>query len=80
MVGVGGNRARSSGAVQKGQASFDGVMEPEFVAGACLDAMREERFLVLPHPEVETYFQRKANDYDRWLRGMRRFRNQLSGN
>ena len=77
---IGGNRARSSGAVQKGQASFDGVLEPEFVAGACLDAMREERFLVLPHPEVETYFQRKANDYDRWLRGMRRFRNQLSGN
>jgi NAD(P)-dependent dehydrogenase (short-subunit alcohol dehydrogenase family) len=77
---IGGSRARASGAVQKGQASFDGVLEPEFVADACLDAMREERFLVLPHPEVETYFQRKANDYDRWLRGMRRFREQLSGN
>ena len=41
--------------------------------------MREERFLVLPHPEVHTYFQRKASDYDRWLRGMRRFRERLIG-
>jgi hypothetical protein len=49
------------------------------VATACLDAMANERFLVLPHPEVETYFQRKANDYDRWLNGMRRFRRRLLG-
>ncbi|MDA1075988.1 MAG: SDR family NAD(P)-dependent oxidoreductase [Proteobacteria bacterium] len=62
-----------------GQASFDGVLEADAVALACLDAMREERFLVLPHPEVETYFQRKANDYDRWLHGMRRFRDRLKG-
>ena len=34
----------------------------------------EERFLVLPHPEVLDYFRRKADDYDRWLRGMRRLR------
>ena len=34
--------------------------------------MAEERFLILPHPEVAEYFRRKAGDYDRWLRGMRR--------
>jgi len=68
---------RRPGGASKGQASFDGVLEPEPVADACLDAIREERFLVLPHPEVETYFQRKANDYDRWLRGMRRFRERI---
>ena len=39
--------------------------------------LREERFLVLPHPDVLTYFQRKASDYDRWLGGMRRFRRRL---
>jgi short-subunit dehydrogenase len=61
------------------QAAGDGVLEPEFVADACLDAIRDERFLVLPHPEVLTYFQRKANDYDRWLSGMRRFRRKLRG-
>jgi len=32
----------------------------------------EERFLILPHPEVAKYFQNKANDYERWLRGMRK--------
>ncbi|MBV1877883.1 MAG: SDR family oxidoreductase [Pseudomonadales bacterium] len=60
------------------QASGDGVLEPEFVADACIDAMANNRFLVLPHPEVATYFQRKAMDYDRWLDGMRRFRNKLA--
>jgi NAD(P)-dependent dehydrogenase (short-subunit alcohol dehydrogenase family) len=48
------------------------VVEPEFVAGVVVDAIREERFLVLPHPEVLTFFQRKTSDYDRWLNGMRR--------
>ena len=64
----------------KTQASFDGVLEPEVVADACIEAVREERFLVLPHPEVATYFQRKANDYDRWLGGMRRFRDRITNN
>lgn len=48
------------------------ALEPEDVAGAVVKAIEEERFLILPHPEVAEYFQRKANDYDRWLRGMRR--------
>ncbi|MEQ8693517.1 MAG: SDR family oxidoreductase [Pseudomonadales bacterium] len=60
-----------------GQASQDGVLEPDAVADECIDAVISERFLVLPHPEVETYFQRKANDYDRWLKGMRRFKERL---
>ncbi len=61
------------------QAALDGVLEADTVARQCVDAMREERFLVLPHPEVATYFQRKATDYDRWLDGMRRFRRRLFG-
>ncbi len=71
--------AAKSGRSNTRQAAGDGILEPEFVAEACVDAMREERFLVLPHPEVATYFQRKANDYDRWLGGMRRFRQRLLG-
>jgi NAD(P)-dependent dehydrogenase (short-subunit alcohol dehydrogenase family) len=49
-----------------------GVLEPEDVAEAVVEGLREERFLILTHPEVSDYFQRKAGDYDRWLAGMRR--------
>ena len=37
------------------------------------------KFLILPHPEVAEYFRRKAQDYDRWLRGMRRLQRQVRG-
>ena len=55
-----------------------GVVEPEEVAAAALKAIAAERFLVLPHPEVLTFFQRKAADYDRWLAGMRRLQARLA--
>jgi NAD(P)-dependent dehydrogenase (short-subunit alcohol dehydrogenase family) len=54
-----------------------GAVTPEAVANEVMNAIREERFLVLPHPEVLTFMQRKAADYDRWLRGMRRLRQQV---
>ncbi len=60
-----------------GAASVDGVLQPADVALACLDALREERFWVLPHPEVAEYHRRKATDIDRWLTGMRRFQDRL---
>lgn len=72
-----GPRKGDSDKAKGRQAAGDGVLEPEEVATACIDAMREGRFLVLPHPEVATYFERKATDYDRWLRGMRRLRNRI---
>ena len=49
-----------------------GILEPEEVAEVVVEGLRDERFLILPHPEVASYFQRKAGDYDRWLAGMRR--------
>jgi NAD(P)-dependent dehydrogenase (short-subunit alcohol dehydrogenase family) len=48
------------------------VLEPEDVATAVVEGLREERFLILPHPEVLEFFRHKASDYDRWLSGMRR--------
>ena len=48
------------------------VLEPEEVADAVVAAIEREQFLILPHPEVLTFFQRKALDYERWLAGMRR--------
>jgi NAD(P)-dependent dehydrogenase (short-subunit alcohol dehydrogenase family) len=53
---------------------LDGSVSPEQVADDVIAAMRDERFLVLPHPEVHDYMQRKAADVDRWLGGMRRLR------
>ncbi|MGH7763006.1 MAG: SDR family oxidoreductase [Candidatus Dormibacteraceae bacterium] len=50
------------------------AIEPEQAAEAVVAGIREERFLILPHPEVGEYFRRKAEDYDRWLKGMRRLR------
>ncbi len=53
------------------------VLEPEQVAQVVVDGLAAEQFLILPHPEVLGYFQRKANDYDRWIRGMRRLQTQV---
>jgi NAD(P)-dependent dehydrogenase (short-subunit alcohol dehydrogenase family) len=59
---------------QLGDGATDGIVEPEYVADVVTAAMRDGRFLILPHPEVQTYVERKAADPDRWLRGMRRLR------
>jgi NAD(P)-dependent dehydrogenase (short-subunit alcohol dehydrogenase family) len=60
-------------------AATGAVLEPEEVAGAVVEALREERFLVLPHPEVLEFFRRKGADYDRWLQGMRRLQAAVTG-
>jgi hypothetical protein len=57
----------------------EGAVAPEAVADEVVRAMRDERFLVLPHPEVLTFMQRKTADYDRWLGGMRRLRAKVMG-
>ena len=57
----------------------DGIVSSEYVAECVLDGIREQRFLVLPHPRVSEYVQRKAVDHDRWIGGMRRFRRRLNG-
>jgi NAD(P)-dependent dehydrogenase (short-subunit alcohol dehydrogenase family) len=56
-----------------------GVLQPEEVADAVVRGVRDETFLILPHPEVKEYFQRKANDYDRWIGGMRRLQARVRG-
>lgn len=60
-------------------ASADGVLSPADVAAAAVAGLAENRFLILPHPRVATYFERKALDYERWLGGMRKFRRSLQG-
>ncbi len=53
-------------------AGVDGMLEPEAVAQMVVEALAEERFLILPHPRVMELMQRKTGDYERWRRGMRR--------
>lgn len=55
-----------------------GAIEPEAVAEAVVQGLRAESFLILPHPEVLTHFQRKAGDYDRWLGGMRKLQRRIA--
>ena len=60
-----------------GVAGLDGMMEPEELCDSVIETLAEERFLVLPHPEVLTYMQRKTADYDRWISGMKRLQAQF---
>ena len=55
------------------------VLEPEDVAGEVVEAIRAERFLILPHAEVGEFLRRKGDDHDRWLAGMRRLQAQVMG-
>ena len=64
---------------EAGVASVDGMIEPEQLAQCVVETMREEEFLILPHPEVTEYMRRKTSDYDRWLRGMRRMKHDMGG-
>ena len=58
----------------------DGILSAEEVADCIVDGMLEGRFMILTHPQVTTYFQRKAGDHDRWIGGMRKFRRSLQPN
>ncbi len=60
-------------------ARVDGVMQPAEVARIVIEAMAEERFLILSHPTVAEYELRKAANRDRWLAGMRRLRDRIYG-
>lgn len=59
-------------------ASINGMLEPEDVAQACVEAIRAEQFLILPHPEVLDYMRLKTADYERWLGGMRKLNQQFT--
>ncbi|MBE1489843.1 SDR family NAD(P)-dependent oxidoreductase [Plantactinospora soyae] len=53
------------------------AVSPEQVADQVVAALADDRFLVLPHPEVATYYTRRAGDPDRWLHAMNRAQQDL---
>lgn len=75
MIGIADDSESMDGGF--GGNDVDGILKPEAVADGIVDGINEGRFLILPHPQVSTYFQRKAADHDRWISGMQRFRNKL---
>ena len=63
--------------MQRAVESAGAVLTPGTVAAIVLEAVADERFLILPHPEVLDMYRQKGADYDRWLRGMRRYQTSL---
>jgi hypothetical protein len=55
------------------------MLEANVVADIVAQGLLQESFLILPHPEVTEYMQRKTADYDRWIKGMNRFHQSLAG-
>lgn len=66
--------ARKAGAAV---ASAGEVMGPDQVAAVTVEAIRNDEFLVLPHPAVLDMYRQKGSDYARWIAGMRRYQGTL---
>ncbi|MGZ4452843.1 MAG: SDR family NAD(P)-dependent oxidoreductase [Nocardioides sp.] len=59
--------------------SRDSAIEPEAVAELTWEALGDDRFLVLPHPEVGGYYAARATNTDAWLGGMNRLQQKIEG-
>ena len=66
------------GGTDGGSAGIDGILSPAQVAQSVIDGLREESFLILPHEQVEQYHLNKAQNYNRWIGGMRKLRRSMS--
>lgn len=65
------------GGTDGGAAGLDGILSPAQVAEAVVQGLREEAFLILPHEQVAQYHLNKAQNYDRWIGGMRKLRRSM---
>ena len=78
MIGMEDDSGATEGGF--GGNEVDGIMQAEDVANIIIDQALEGRFMILTHPQVTTYIQRKTSNYDRWVGGMRKFRRSLASN
>lgn len=78
-AGFRGDREDGAAVAASAVRSAGEVLSPETVADVVIEAIGDERFLILPHEQVATMYAQKAADPDRWLAGMRRYQRSLSG-
>lgn len=57
---------------------IDGILQADEVADIVIEQALAGKFMILTHPTVTTYLQRKSGDYDRWIGGMRKFKRSLA--
>jgi hypothetical protein len=60
-------------------AANNGMIEPEELADCVVEGLRDEKFLILPHPIVEEFMQNKTRNYDRWIGGMNKLMRKITG-
>jgi NAD(P)-dependent dehydrogenase (short-subunit alcohol dehydrogenase family) len=77
MIGVDEDTELEDGTSGFGGNDVDGILSSDYVADCILAGIQQKKFLVLPHPQVSTYFRRKASDHERWIEGMNRFKKRL---
>ena len=75
MIGIEDDSGATEGGL--GGIEVDGIMQAADVADLVIEQVLEGRFMILTHPEVATFIQRKTGDYDRWIGGMRKLRRSL---
>ncbi len=61
-----------------GPQHLDGVLTPEQAADFVVAGLAEERFCILPHPQVLQYMRNKTENYDRWIAGMAKLRRSMA--
>ena len=60
-------------------AMSNGVIEPEELAESVVEGLRDETFMILPHPIVLEYMRNKTSNYDRWIGGMSKLMRSITG-
>ena len=62
---------------EKDVASVDGMLEPDVLVEKIQEGIDKKQFLILPHPEVHNYIDKKSSNYDKWISGMARLKQKI---
>ena len=65
---------------EKDVAALDGMLEPDFLVEKIQEGIKKKQFLILPHPEVQNYIEKKSLNYDKWISGMARLKQKIEDN